>query len=33
MRNGQQIDWKFVRQQGVSQHLRAWFWRLWQRLL
>ncbi|HEY1892481.1 MAG TPA: phospholipase D-like domain-containing protein [Steroidobacteraceae bacterium] len=33
MRNGQQIDWKFVRQQGVAQHLRAWFWRLWQRLL
>jgi cardiolipin synthase len=33
IRNGQQIDWKFVRQQPVTQHLKAWFWRLWQRLL
>jgi cardiolipin synthase len=33
MRHGQQVDWKFVRQQTVGQHLKAWFWRLWQRLL
>lgn len=33
MRDAQPIDWRFVRRQGAMQHLRAWFWRLWQRLL
>lgn len=27
------IDWHDVRQQGRMQRMRAWFWRLWQRLL
>ena len=33
MQHARRVDWKFVRQQGVGQHLKAWFWRLWQRLL
>ena len=27
------IDWQAVRQQGTLQRMKAWFWRLWQRLL
>jgi cardiolipin synthase A/B len=33
MQHAQQVDWQFVRRQGVGQHLKAWFWRLWQKLL
>lgn len=33
MRNSRQIDWHFVHRQGAMQHLKAWFWRLWQQLL
>jgi cardiolipin synthase len=33
MARAQLIDWQFVRKQGAAQHLKAWFWRLWQRLL
>jgi cardiolipin synthase A/B len=33
MQHARRVDWQFVRQQGVGQHLRAWFWRLWQELL
>jgi len=33
MQHARRIDWKFVRRQGIGQHLKAWFWRLWQRLL
>ncbi|HVS76142.1 MAG TPA: phospholipase D-like domain-containing protein, partial [Steroidobacteraceae bacterium] len=33
MRNARRIDWQFVHQQGTWQHVRALFWRLWQRLL
>ena len=33
MQHAQRIDWQFVRRQGLGQHLKAWFWRLWQRLL
>lgn len=33
MQHAQRIDWQFVRRQGVGQHVKAWFWRLWQRLL
>jgi cardiolipin synthase len=33
MQHARRVDWKFVRQQGIGQHLKAWFWRLWQRLL
>jgi cardiolipin synthase len=33
IQHGQRIDWQRVRQQGAWQHLKAWFWRLWQRLL
>jgi cardiolipin synthase A/B len=33
MQHARLIDWKFVRRQGIGQHLKAWFWRLWQRML
>lgn len=33
MRNSRRIDWSFVHHQGAMQHLKAWFWRLWQQLL
>ena len=33
IQHARRIDSNFVRQQGVWQHTRAWFWRLWQRLL
>ena len=33
MRHARRVDWQFVRQQGAMEHLKAWFWRLWQRLL
>jgi cardiolipin synthase A/B len=33
MQHARRVDWRFVRQQGIGQHLKAWFWRLWQRLL
>lgn len=33
MRDGRLIDWNFVHQQGAWQHMRALFWRFWQRLL
>ena len=33
MQHARRVDWQFVRRQGVGQHLKAWFWRLWQRLL
>jgi cardiolipin synthase len=33
MQHAQRVDWQFVRRQGAMQHLKAWFWRLWQRLL
>ncbi|HUN72792.1 MAG TPA: phospholipase D-like domain-containing protein [Steroidobacteraceae bacterium] len=33
MRHARRIDWRFVRRQGTGQHLKAWFWRLWQQLL
>lgn len=33
MRDSRQIDWQFVHRQGAMQRLKAWFWRLWQRLL
>ena len=31
--HGKLIDWQTVRQQGTLQRFKAWFWRLWQRLL
>lgn len=33
MSHARRIDWQFVHRQGAMEHLRAWFWRLWQRLL
>jgi cardiolipin synthase len=33
MQHARRVDRKFVRQQGIGQHMKAWFWRLWQRLL
>lgn len=33
LRDARQVDWQFVRRQGAMQHVKAWFWRLWQRLL
>ncbi|HEX4268839.1 MAG TPA: phospholipase D-like domain-containing protein [Steroidobacteraceae bacterium] len=33
MQHARRIDSKFVHQQGIGQHTKAWFWRLWQRLL
>ena len=33
MQHARRVDWQFVRQQGVGQHLKAWFWRFWQELL
>jgi cardiolipin synthase A/B len=33
MQHARRIDWNFVHQQGIWQHTKAWFWRLWQRLL
>jgi cardiolipin synthase len=33
MSHARRIDWRFVRRQGAMQHLKAWFWRLWQQLL
>jgi len=33
MCDSRRIDWQFVHRQGAMQHLKAWFWRLWQRLL
>ena len=33
MQHARRIDWKFVRRQGIGEHLKAWFWRLWQKLL
>jgi len=33
MRHGRLIDWQFVHRQGTMEHVKAWFWRLWQRLL
>lgn len=33
MQHARRVDWKFVRQQDIGQHLKAWFWRLWQQLL
>lgn len=33
MSHALRIDWQFVHQQGILQHMRAWFWRLWQQLL
>ncbi len=33
IQHARRVDWKFVRQQGARQHMKAWFWRLWQRLL
>lgn len=32
MHHARRIDWQFVHRQGVWQHLRALFWRLWQPL-
>lgn len=31
--HSKQIDWQTVRQQGTLQRMKAWFWRLWARLL
>jgi cardiolipin synthase A/B len=33
MQQAQRIDWQFVRRQGAWQHIKAWFWRLWQKML
>jgi len=33
IRDARRIDWQFVHRQGAIQHMKAWFWRLWQRLL
>lgn len=33
MRHSRRIDWHFVHRQGAMQHLKGWFWRLWQQLL
>lgn len=32
MRHARRIDWRFVHRQGIGQHLKALFWRLWRRL-
>lgn len=32
MRHARRIDWRFVHRQGVWQHLKALFWRLWRPL-
>lgn len=33
IQHGKRIDWQTVRRQGTLQRMKAWFWRLWQRLL